>query len=52
MEAEPTFELWYFKKSKDGQSPKKEIVSVNSTHALFSLLFALDNLVMRALICL
>jgi hypothetical protein len=40
----------YFKKLDDGQSPKKKTLSVNFSHAMFSLLSTHDNLVMQALV--
>jgi hypothetical protein len=41
---------YFFKKSDNGHKvPKKKSVSVNFTHALFSLLFTHDDLVMQAL---
>jgi len=42
--------LYFFKKSDDGHKvPKKKTVSVNFSHALFSLFFTHDDLVMQAL---
>jgi len=40
----------FFKKVENGQSPKKRRLSVAFSHALFSLLFTNDDLVMQALV--
>jgi len=42
METEPASETCFFKKLDDGKITKKEIVSVNFRHALFSFLDFLD----------
>jgi hypothetical protein len=45
---EPASKMCFFKKLDDGQSRKKD-VSVNFSHALFSLLSTHDNLSMQTL---
>jgi hypothetical protein len=46
---EPASKMCFFKKLDDGQSPKKEDVSVNFSHALFRVLSTHDNLSMQTL---
>jgi hypothetical protein len=52
MEAEPAFETWHSKKSKDGQSPKKRRLCQLTLVMLCSLFFTLDDFAVRALVCL